>query len=339
MILGFEPRQLALMALVFVACAGLIAVLALPFLQSPDPGARLKAPAEKPSRQQAQKNARAGAARAAASQKEDRRKQIQETLKEFEENERRRRKRVTLRVLIAQSGLDITPRKFWFISMGAGLVAIILAFVLQAPWYVALLSGVAGALGLPRWALVFLRKRRRDAFVDQFADAIDVMVRGLKAGLPMADALKVIAEEAGPPVGPEFQGVVEGMRLGLTIDQGLERMYERIPTSEVNFLSIAFGIQSKTGGNMSEALSNLSRVLRERKKMKGKVKAVSQEGKSSAAIIGALPFAIIGILAFVNPQYIMPLFETEMGNMMLAGAGAWMFIGVLVMRKMIQFEV
>lgn len=155
----------------------------------------------------------------------------------------------------------------------------------------------------------------------------------------MADALKVIAEEAGPPVGPEFQGVVEGMRIGLTIDQGLERMYERIPTSEVNFLSIAFGIQSKTGGNMSEALSNLSRVLRERKKMKGKVKAVSQEAKSSAAIIGALPFAIIGILAFVNPEYIMPLFKTEMGNMMLAAAGGWMFVGVLVMRKMIQFDI
>lgn len=337
MILGFEPQQLALLALVFIACVGLIAVLALPFMKDSAADRRVKTVSGGTS--STKKTRQAAASRLSGNQKDERRKQIQETLKQFEESERQRRKRITLRVLISQAGLDISLRNFWMVSGAVGLAAVIIALVLGAPLYVALLSGVVGVLGLPRWALAFLRKRRENAFVNQLADAIDVMVRGLKAGLPITDALKVIAEETGPPVGPEFLGVVEGLRIGLTVDQGFERMYERVPAPEVNFLSIAFSIQSKTGGNMSETLSNLSRVLRERKKMKGKVKSVSQEAKSSAGIIGALPFAITALLAFINPAYIMPLFDTETGHMMLAVAGAWMFVGVLVMRKMIQFEI
>lgn len=337
MIFGFEPQQLALIALVLIAGGGLITVLVLSFAKGSGGDARLRSVAGRVPAQQ--KGKQAAASRRAGNQKDERRKQIQETLKQFEESEKQRRKRVTLRVLIAQAGLEMSTRKFWFASTAAGLVAVVVALVLQAPLYVAFLSGVVGVLGLPRWVLTFLRKRRVNTFVTQFADAIDVMVRGLKAGLPITDALKVIAEETGPPVGPEFLEVVEGLRIGLTLDQGLERMYERIPAPEVNFLAIAFSIQSKTGGNMSEALSNLSRVLRERKKMKGKVQAVSQEAKSSAAIIGALPFGIMALLGFINPGYIMPLFETETGHMMLAVAGAWMFVGLLVMRKMIQFEI
>lgn len=337
MILGFEPQQIALAALVFIACGGLIVVLAFPLLNGDD--SHMRARTVSGGGSAAQKAKQTAASRLAGNQKDERRKQIQETFKQFEESEKQRRKRLTLRVLIAQAGLDISPRKFWIASAVVGVVAVIVALVLGAPFYVALLSGVVGVLGLPRWVLSFLRKRRLATFVNHFADAIDVMIRGLKAGLPITDALKVIAEEVGPPVGPEFLGVVEGLRIGLTIDQGLERMYERIPAPEVNFLAIAFGIQSKTGGNMSEALSNLSRVLRERKKMKGKVQAVSQEAKSSAAIIGVLPFAITGLLAFINPAYIMPLFETQKGNIMLVLAGAWMAVGVIVMRKMIQFDI
>lgn len=337
MAFGFDPQQLTLIALLFIAFGGLAAVLFFPFGSEPRRDLRAKRRAADLA---APGSARqAAASRAAGQQKDERRKQIQETLRQFEQNQKQRRKRVTLRVLISQAGLSMSPRKFWALSIAVGMAAVVIALVLGAPVYVALLSGVVGVLGLPRWCLSLLRKRRRMAFVNQFADAIDVMVRGLKAGLPITDALKVIAEEAGPPVGPEFLEVVEGLRIGLTIDQGLERMYERIPTPEVNFLSIAFSIQSKTGGNMSEALSNLSRVLRERKKMKGKVQAVSQEGKSSATIIGGLPFVVMGLLAVINPGYLTPLFETETGNIMLAVAGGWMLAGLLVMRKMIQFEV
>lgn len=338
MILGFEPQQLAFLLLVFIACGSLTAVVLLTFMSQPKPDLRLKSASVKATPAPKPRQA-AASGRMSESQRDERRKQIQETLKQFEESQKRRRKRISLRVLIAQAGLRVTPRTFWGMSAGCGFVAVAIALVLKMPVYVALLSGVVGFLGVPRWALALLRKRQRNAFVNQFADAIDVMVRGLKAGLPITDALKVIAEEMGPPVGPEFLEVVEGLRIGLTIEQGLERMHERIPTPEVNFLSIAFSIQSKSGGNMSEALSNLSRVLRERRKMKGKVQAVSQEAKSSAMIIGALPFAITGLLAFLNPAYIMPLFETETGNIMLAVGLGWMFVGVLVMRKMIQFEI
>ncbi len=143
------------------------------------------------------------------------------------------------------------------------------------------------------------------------------MVRGIKAGLPVSDALKVIAKETPAPVGPEFLDVVEGQRVGITIDQGLERMYERMPLAEVNFLAIVMAIQAKTGGNLAEALGNLSRVLRDRKKMKQKINSVSQEAKASAAIIGALPFLIGGAMMVLNPTYLLPLFETKLGNVLL----------------------
>ena len=175
-------------------------------------------------------------------------------------------------------------------------------------------AGLAGGLGLPRWFLGYLRKRRQQAFLNEFADAIDVMVRGLKAGLPVTDAMKVIAAESPAPVGPEFLEVVEGQRVGITIDQGIERMYERMPLAEVNFLAIVMAIQSKAGGNLAEALSNLSKVLRDRKRMKAKIRAVSQEAKSSAMIIGSLPFFITAALTVLNPEYLTPLWTTTHGQ-------------------------
>ena len=170
-------------------------------------------------------------------------------------------------------------------------------------------------------------------------DAIDIMVRGLKAGLPLSDAMRIIATESAPPLGPEFMEVVEGQRLGIAIDQGIERMFERIPLPEVSFLGIVIGIQSKSGGNLSEALGNLSRVLRERKKLKAKIRSMSQEAKSSAAIIGSLPFLIVGALVFISPDYLEPLFSTSTGHMILIGSGVWMLGGILVMRSMINFDI
>ena len=157
--------------------------------------------------------------------------------------------------------------------------------------------------------------------------------------IPVTEAMKIIASESGPPVGPEFAEVVEGQRIGISIEQGIERMVERVPLSEVNFLAIVMTIQSKTGGNLSEALGNLSRVLRDRKKMKQKVVAVSQEAKSSAAIIGSLPFILSGALTMLNPTYLTPMFNTQLGQMLLIGSGVWMSCGVLVMKKMINFQI
>jgi tight adherence protein B len=271
--------------------------------------------------------------------KDTRRKQIQDSLNQLGEREKQRKKKLNLRTLIAQTGIDLSIRMFWMLSLILGLILAVVPFIFALPWYVSVGAGIVGFLGLPRWIIKFLRIRRQNIFLNDFADAIDVMVRGLKSGLPVTDAMRVIAAESGPPVGPEFSEIVEGQRIGISVDQGVERMVERMPLAEVNFLAIVMAIQAKTGGNLSEALSNLSKVLRDRKKMKAKIRAVSQEAKSSAAIIGSLPFIIMGALTVLNPEYLNPLFYTKMGNMMLVTCAVWMTTGVLVMRKMINFEI
>jgi tight adherence protein B len=334
---GEDLTQVAFIFMVAVAVGGVAFALLMPMFSDQTNAKRVKAVAEGVKGQAPQKMSLR--ARLMADAKDSRRKQIQESLNQIEEREKQRKKRLTLRALISQAGLDIPVRVYWIASVVVGAVAAVVPFLAGLPWYVAPAAGFAGFLGLPRWVLGFLRTRRQNVFLNDFADAIDVMVRGLKAGLPVTDAMKVIAAESGPPVGPEFTEVVEGQRIGITLDQGFERMYERMPLSEVNFLAIVMAIQSKTGGNLSEALNNLSKVLRDRKKMKAKIRAVSQEAKSSAAIIGALPFVIMLALTFLNPDYLDPLFFTQTGNIMLLGCGLWMGTGVLVMRKMINFQV
>ncbi|TMJ39052.1 MAG: type II secretion system F family protein [Alphaproteobacteria bacterium] len=270
--------------------------------------------------------------------KDARRKQIQESLHQVELRERQRRQKLTVRLLLSQAGLEISPRTFYLFALMLGLFIGLGVLITGVPWYVAIVAAIAGFFGLPRWILKFLRRRRQQVFLNDFADAIDVMVRGLKSGLPVTDAMKVIASETPAPVGPEFLEIVEGQRIGISIDQGIERMYERMPLAEVNFLAIVMAIQSKSGGNLSEALNNLSKVLRDRKKMKGKIRSMSQEAKSSAAIIGSLPFVIIGGLTILSPAYLNPLWDTTVGNIMVIGSGIWMCLGILVMRKMINFD-
>jgi tight adherence protein B len=270
---------------------------------------------------------------------EARRSKIQESLEKFEKKQQNKKKKVTLKNQIRQAGLDTPIRVFWVLSVGVGLGSAIAALIFGAQPIVALGAAIGMGLGFPRWFLKFMIKRRMESFLTLFADAIDVMVRGLKAGLPVNEAMKVIATEMDAPVGPEFTEVVQGQRVGIPLEQGVERMLDRVPLPEVNFLAIVMAIQKTTGGNLAEALDNLSVVLRDRKKMKAKVQAISQEAKASASIIGALPFVIGGGMMILNPTYLNPLFETEVGNMMLMVAGGWMTIGVLIMRKMINFKI
>lgn len=334
---GQDVTQLAFMAMVAVTVGGVMFALLGPILSGSATNKRIKNIVE--SKRGGSPAKQSAFSRLMDSQKDSKRKQVQESLKQIEEREKQRKRKLTLRMLIMQSGLDMSVNAFWIMSLAAGAVFAVVPVILGLPWYVPIGAGLVGLLGFPRWFLGFLRKRRQNKFLHDFADAIDVMVRGLKAGLPVSDAMKVIAAESGPPVGPEFAEVVEGQRVGITIDQGIERMFERMPLSEVNFLGIVMAIQSKTGGNLSEALGNLSKVLRDRKKMKQKIRSVSQEAKSSAAIIGSLPFVIMGGLTVLNPNYMDPLFNTSTGNVMLVGCGVWMLTGVLVMRKMINFDI
>ena len=196
----------------------------------------------------------------------------------------------------------------------------------------------AGGFGLPSWILKFLKKRRESMFLKHFPDAIDVIVRGIKAGLPLLDCIKVITNDSPEPVCSEFRAIVETQSFGLPLGEACAKMYERIPVAEANFFGIVISIQQKAGGNLSEALGNLSRVLRDRKKMKAKIQAMSMEAKASAMIIGSLPPAVMTLVYLTSPHYIELLWTESLGRMMLAASATWMFMGVMVMRKMINFD-
>jgi tight adherence protein B len=210
------------------------------------------------------------------------------------------------------------------VSGGGLLVAMALAF--------------AGAFGIPRWLLSFLKKRRESKFLNGFPDAVDIIVRGVKAGLPLLDCLKMIASESPEPVKSEFRMIVETQAVGMPLGDACQKLYEDMPLPEANFFGIVIAIQQKAGGNLAEALGNLSRVLRDRKKMKAKIQAMSQEAKASAGIIGSLPLAVMALVYLSSPQYITLLWTEPLGRMMLAASAVWMFIGVMVMKKMINFD-
>ncbi len=193
-------------------------------------------------------------------------------------------------------------------------------------------------IGLPRWVVGFLTRRREKKFTAEFANAIDVIVRSVRSGLPTNEALKIVAKESPDPVGSEFTTLIEGMKVGITLEQGLKRMFDNMPTPEVSFFAIVMTVQQKSGGNLSEALSNLSGVLRDRKRLQGKIKAMSSEAKASAGIIGSLPIVVMAIVYATTPSYITMLFTEKMGNLMLVGCAVWMSVGIAVMRKMINFK-
>ncbi len=267
-----------------------------------------------------------------------RRKQVQASLKEAERKQAQSTPKPTLPVLLQQADWSMEPATFLMITGVLGVVAGFVFMIMGYSWYVALGAGAAVGFGFPRWFLMFSVKRRMKAFVSEFANAIDVIVRGVKSGLPLNECLKIIANEAADPVGPEFRTIVEGLKVGVSLEDGLKRMYQRIPLTEVNFFQIVLVIQQKTGGNLAEALGNLSGVLRDRKRLQGKIKALSSEAKASASIIGSLPF-IVGLLVyFTSPDYITLLFTQKVGNFILLCSMLWMGMGVFVMNKMINFK-
>lgn len=265
-----------------------------------------------------------------------RKKQVADSLKELDA---KNNKKVTLEVKLAQAGLSMERRQYFILSGVSAVVVAILLFVVSGEPLLGVAGLVTGGLGLPAWALTFLRNRRINKFILELPNAMDIIVRGIKAGLPLGDCIRIIANEGAEPVRTEFRGIVEAQSLGLTLGEAVERMVERVPVTEANFFSIVINIQAKSGGNLSEALGNLSRVLRERKKMRGKVSAMSMEAKASASIIGALPF-IVGLLVYLStPAYMMLLFTSSTGKLVIGASLFWMFIGLMSMRKMIQFDI
>ena len=276
-------------------------------------------------------------ARIARGGQKSRRETVEAQLKEFEERHKQS-KHAPLSVRIARAGLSWSKQQFFMISAGIGVAMFALGLFTGAGLYVALALGFVGALGLPRWLLSFLKKRRETKFLNAFPDAVDIIVRGVKAGLPLLDCLKMITAESPEPVKSEFRSIVETQAIGMPLGDACNKLYEHMPVPEANFFGIVVAIQQRSGGNLAEALGNLSRVLRDRKKMKGKIRAMSQEAKASAGIIGALPVAVMTLVWLTSPQYISLLWIEPLGRVMLAGSVVWMTMGVLVMKKMINFD-
>jgi tight adherence protein B len=266
-----------------------------------------------------------------------RRQQVEETLKQLEERQKKA-KRPPLSVRLQQSGLGWSKQHFIIISAVLGLVAGAAGLFLGAHIYVVPLLALAAGFGLPRWLLGYMKKRREQKFIDELPNAVDIIVRGVKSGLPVGDCIRIIAAETKEPVKSEFRQIAESASMGIPLADASAKLYDRVPLAEANFFSIVLSIQSKAGGSLSETLGNLSRVLRDRKKMAEKIKAMSMEAKASAMIIAALPAGVMILVYLTSPQYIELLWTTSTGRMMMFASGCWMSVGVFVMKKMINFD-
>jgi tight adherence protein B len=315
--------------LIAIAAAALMYVLAYPYLSGEAKAKKRAATFVSASRDSGIANRSADPAK--------RRKAIADSLKDIESQNKK--KKVTLEQRIAQAGLTWTKSGYLIGSAVCGLVLALALFTINGNLLVTIGAGFIGMFGLPAWLLSFLRKRRITKFVDEFPVAIDIIIRGIRAGLPVVDCFRVIAGEAQEPVRSEFRQIVEGQTVGLSLGEATERFVDRMPIPEASFFSIVVNISQKSGGNLSEALGNLSSVLRDRKKMKAKIQAVSSEAKASAGIIGSLPFIVGGAVYLLQPAYIMILFTTNGGKITLVCSALWMTIGVLVMKRMINFEI
>ncbi|MEJ1159569.1 type II secretion system F family protein [Prosthecomicrobium sp. N25] len=285
---------------------------------------------------------KAAADRRTAVDQTARRKGIQDAMKELEAKQKALADRTTsppLSLRLTQAGLKWSKRTFFVFSAVCGVVFALASLFVKAHVLVAAAAFFVGLFGFPRWFIAFRRKRRIKQFTEELPNAVDVIVRGIKSGLPLGDCLRIIANEARDPVRSEFRAIIETQALGVPIGDACQKLFERVPVQEANFFGIVILIQQKAGGNLSETLGNLSKVLRERRKMRAKIAAVSMEAKASAAIIGSLPVIVTGIVYLTSPKYISILFTTTVGNVILAGSLIYMFIGVMVMRKMINFEI
>jgi tight adherence protein B len=248
-------------------------------------------------------------------------------------------KPAVLKLRLEKTGRKITLGRYAVISIG--LIAVVAGLMLfkGAPFLLSLLFGLFIGIGVPHFVIGKMIARRLKAFTANFPDAIELMVRGLRSGLPITETLGIVSGEISGPVGIEFRAVSDKMKIGLTMDAALQETADRLGTAEFQFFVITLAIQRETGGNLAETLSNLADVLRKRAQMKLKIKAMSSEAKASAMIVGALPFIVFTLVYLLNPAYMGGFFVDE--RLIVAGLGAmvWMGIGVAIMAKMVNFEI
>ncbi|NNC72262.1 MAG: type II secretion system F family protein [Sphingomonadaceae bacterium] len=244
-----------------------------------------------------------------------------------------------LRQRLSQTGKNWTMGGFGLVSAGIIVVVAGLLMLRGFPLLLTLVLALFAGLAIPHFVTNFLIKGRIKAFNKRFPDAIELLVRGLRSGLPISETLTVVAQEVPDPVGMEFQNVVDKMKIGRTMEEALEETAKRLDTPEFKFFCITLAIQRETGGNLAETLSNLATVLRQRSQMKLKIKAMSSESKASAYIVGSLPFIVFGLIMMINPAYMSEFFIDD--RLIIAGIGGlvWMGIGVFIMAKMVNFEI
>jgi tight adherence protein B len=324
---AMKMQALAFAFLAAAAIGGLAWVFIYPLLSGEKKAASRRASVAKsePAARQVDKNQRS------------RREQVEGSMKDLEAR-RQKEKKVSLSVRLTQAGLDWSAQKFTVVSGIFAVASFLLAMLFGGGLLAAVGLAFAAGFGLPRWALGYLKKRREKKFLRALPDAVDVIVRGIKAGLPLYDSLKVVAADAPEPLKSEFLAIIETQAIGMPLGEACARLFERMPLPEANFFGIVIAIQQKSGGNLSEALGNLSKVLRDRKKMADKIQAMSMEAKASAAIIGSLPPVVMLLVYITTPDYISVLWTHPTGQLMLAASLAWMSCGVFVMKKMINFD-
>jgi tight adherence protein B len=321
-------QVLALAFLAAIAIGGVAWVFIYPLLSGERKAENRRASVAKPE---------PAAKRQADRTQRSRREQVEGTLKDLEAR-RQKESKVPLSVRLTQAGLDWSTQKFMVVSAMIGAVFFALAMFAGGGLLGAAGLAFAGGFGLPRWGLSFLKKRREKAFLKALPDAVDVIVRGIKAGLPLFESIKVVAADSPEPLRSEFMAIIETQAIGMPLGDACVRLYERMPVPEANFFGIVVAIQQKSGGNLSEALGNLSKVLRDRKKMAEKIQAMSMEAKASAGIIGALPPIVMILVYLTTPQYISLLWTHPTGQLMLVACVVWMSVGIMVMKKMINFD-
>jgi tight adherence protein B len=322
-----KMQALALAFLAAAAIGGLAWVFIYPLLSGERKAENRRASLAKPepSARQVDKNQRS------------RREQVEGSLKELEAR-RQKEKRISLSSRLTQAGLDWSTQKFMTISGVLAAICFAMALLFGGGLLAAVGLAFAAGFGLPRWGLSFLKKRREASFLRALPDAVDVIVRGIKAGLPLFESIKVVAADAPEPLKGEFLAIIETQAIGMPLGDACARLFERMPVPEANFFGIVIAIQQKSGGNLSEALGNLSKVLRDRKKMAEKIQAMSMEAKASAGIIGSLPPIVMLLVYLSTPEYISLLWTHPTGQLMLVGCAIWMSIGIFVMKRMINFD-
>jgi len=244
-----------------------------------------------------------------------------------------------LRKRLEMTGRDFSLGKYAMVCVGIGAFVILALTMRGAPFLLALFAGVFAGAGIPHFVVGKMIKRRVAKFTANFPDAIELMVRGLRSGLPITETLGIVATELPGPVGVEFRAVGDKMKIGRTMESALQDTADRLGTAEFQFFVITLAIQRETGGNLAETLSNLADVLRKRSQMKLKIRAMSSESKASAIIVGALPFIVFTLVFMINPQYMDDFFIDQ--RLIVAGLGGltWMSIGAFIMAKMVNFEI